>query len=137
MTDTPTEKLPADKLIDRYVKLRDRIKEADDAHKAKVKPAREMLESLNNQLLELLNATGGDGIKTPNGTAYRTEKKSASLEDAAAFKDFVIANELFDMLDLKANVTAVEDYNKEFGALPPGVKFSSAFIVGVRRASEK
>lgn len=125
-----------DVLIGQYVKVRDRIEQADAAHKEKLKPVKELLERLNNQILDALNTAGGKSISTTNGTAYRTAKSSASIEDAVNFKDFVIANELWEMLDWRANKTAVEDYLKEYEAPPPGVKFSSVFVVGVRRPAK-
>ena len=126
--------LAADVLIDRYVRLRDAIKAADDAHKKKLEKHRTMLEQLNGQLLELLNTAGGESIKTEHGTAYRTTKTSASLEDPSLFRDFVIANEMFDLADIKANAPAVATYNEEHKALPPGVKLTSVNLVGVRRS---
>jgi hypothetical protein len=50
---------------------------------------------------------------------------------------YVIDNNLFDLLDRKANVTAVKDHVKEKGALPPGVNLSAIETVGVRRPSAK
>jgi hypothetical protein len=136
MSDTPAapEKIPADVLVARYILVRDKIKAAEEAHKEKLKPVKEILETLGNQLLGTLNDIGGDSIKTEHGTAYRIEKNTASLEDPAAFQDHVIANEQFDMLDWKANVKAVQDYITEYGETPPGVKYSTMFTIGVRRA---
>jgi hypothetical protein len=128
--------LPVDVLVGQYVKLRDRIKAAEAAEKEKMKPAKDYLQALNDRLLDALNQAGGDSIKTPQGTTYRTERKTASIADPVAFRDFVIANELFDVLDWKANAPAVADYIKEFGAEPPGIKYSIAYTVGVRRPGE-
>lgn len=136
-TATLPDNLPLDKLIGMYVKLRDRIKAKDDEAKAAIKPAKELLELMNNRILDELNKAGGDSIKAPTGTAYRTSRTTASLADPAAFRDFVIANELFDMVDWKANAKAVQDHNQEFGALPPGVNVATVFLVGVRRPGEK
>src|SRR6478735_4322702 len=120
------------KRVEQFVKLRDLIKSRDDEHKKAMKPLRETLESLNSVLLAHLNDMGGNSIATDAGTAYRTEKKSASLADSEAFMNYVIANQAFDLLDRKANVTAVEEHIKENDAPPPGVNFSSTFVVGVR-----
>jgi hypothetical protein len=122
------------KRVEQFVKLRDLIKSRDDEHKKAMKPLRETLESLNSVLLSHLNDMGGNSIATDAGTAYRTEKKSASLADSEAFMNYVIANQAFDLLDRKANVTAVEEHIKANDAPPPGVNFSSTFVVGVRRA---
>lgn len=123
-----------DQRIQQYVALRDKIKEEDDAHKEKMKPFRETLEMLNSLILDLLNKSGGDSIKTKFGTAYKTVKRSASLEDADKFMSYVIDKGAFDLLERKVNVTAAEQFAAENGVLPPGVKVTSTSVVGVRRA---
>jgi len=45
----------------------------------------------------------------------------------------VIGSEAWDLLDRKANVTAVSDFIEENNAPPPGVNFSTTYVVGVRR----
>lgn len=120
-------------LCDKYIRLRDAIKTADDAHKAKTAPARELLEKLNAQLLGILNTTGQDSAGTQFGTVYRTSRPTASLADPAEFKRFVIGGELWDLTDWRANAKAVEDFIREHGAPPPGVNYTQTFTVGVRR----
>ena len=123
-----------DELVAQYVKLRDKLKEADDAHSAKIKPAKDYLLLLNGRLLERLNEIGGESVKTVAGTVYRTSRKSATIADGGVFRSFVIEHEAFDIVDWKANANAVEDYVKSEGQLPPGVNYSVSYTVGVRRA---
>lgn len=123
-----------DELIDQFVKLRDKLKEADDAHKERTKMARAHLEVLTNKLLEKLNATGGESIKTKFGTAYRTTRRSATIADGELFRGYVINNAAFDLVDWKANANSVDDFIKNAGSPPPGVNFTTAYTVGVRRA---
>jgi hypothetical protein len=120
--------------VAQYVALRDKIKAQEDAHKKAMKPAKETLEQLNSVLLAHLNGMAVNSAATDNGTVYRTEKKSASLADGKAFMDYVIAAGAWDLLDRKANVVAVEEFIKGNNAPPPGVNFSSTYVVGVRRA---
>ena len=141
MTDTTTvdiNQIPlpdnVDELVAQYVKLRDRIKEADDAHKKKTAGARELLDKLNGKMLERLNDLGGDSVKTSSGTVYRTTKKSASIADGDLFRGWVIENGAYDVVDWKANANAVEDFIKAEGTPPPGVNYSQTYLVGVRRA---
>lgn len=129
----PAPKLGIDQRIQQYVMLRDKIKEEDEAHKQKMKPYRETLDKLNSLLLDLLNNSGGDSIKTKFGTAYKTVKRSASLEDPEKFMEFVIEKEAWDLIERKVSVTAAEAFADENGILPPGVKMSSQATVGVRR----
>lgn len=123
-----------DELVAQYVKLRDKLKEADDAHKEKTKMARAYLEQLNGKLLERLNDVGGESVKTAAGTVYRTTRKSATIADGGAFRSYVIENEQYDLVDWRANAVAVGEYISEYAAPPPGVNFSTAFTVGVRRS---
>lgn len=119
--------------VEQYVALRDEIKRRDDEHKEAMKPYRELLDKFNGELLKALEAVNGKSVSTSAGTVYRTEKKSASLADPDAFMRFVIDTQQFDLLDRKANVTAVTDFLSDHGQLPPGVNYSTTFVAGVRR----
>jgi hypothetical protein len=131
MNAQPTD---INKRVTQYVALRDKIKALDEEHKEKLKPYKEALENLNAVLLQHLITINGDSVKTEGGTVYRTAKKAASLADPDAFMRFVISNEQWDLLDRKANVTAVADFIEENSETPPGVNFSTTFVVGVRRS---
>lgn len=120
--------------VDQYIRLRDKIKEIEAGHKEELKRYKDTLEKLNAVILQHLTLVGGESIRTAAGTAYVTEKKSASLADPAAFMDYVIANGAWDLLDRKANSTAVADYIAEHDAPPPGVNYSTTLVVGVRRS---
>jgi hypothetical protein len=119
--------------IEQYVKLRDHIKKLDDAHKESMAPFREGLEKLNAILLHHLNTIGVDSAKSGSGTVYKTNKESVSLEDPSAFMRHVIGTENWDLLERKANLTACKAFAEENVTMPPGVKFSSTAVVGVRR----
>lgn len=147
MTDTATPTAPAgaetaapalpesmDDLVNQFVRLRDKLKEADAQHKERTKPARDYLDALSGKLLDRLNTMGGESVKTAHGTAYRTTRRSATIADGDAFRQFVISSDSFDLVDWRANAGAVDDFIQSEGTPPPGVNFSTAFTVGVRRA---
>lgn len=121
-------------LVEQYVRLRDTLKKADEDHKEKTKAAREYRDQLEAKLLAKLNEAGGDSVKTKEGTVYRTTRRSASVADGDTFRKFIIEQELFDLVDWRANAPAVADFIEEEGAPPPGINFSTSFTVGVRRA---
>ena len=123
-----------DQLVEQFVQLRDKIKAADDAHKKKVGPAKEYLDVLSGKLMEQLNTIGGDSVKTPSGTVYRSTRRTASIADGQVFRKYVVDNGAYDMVDWRANANAVEDFIQSQGSTPPGVNFSKAHTVGVRRA---
>jgi len=120
--------------VAQYVKLRDLIKKMDDAHKEKIKPAKETLEKLNGVMLAHLTSIGADSVATAAGTVSKTTKKSASIADMSTFWTYVVTQGDFDMVDKKANPTRVEEYILANGGVPPpGVNFSQVDLVGVRR----
>lgn len=119
--------------IEQFVKLRDKIKELNDAHKKSMEPYNAMLETLSGLMLQHLQNIGADSVAAKSGTVYRTVKHTASIADASAFWQHVVDNEAWDLIDKKANVTAVGDYIEEHQAPPPGINFTSVFTVGVRR----
>lgn len=121
------------KRVEQFIQLRDVIRTRDDDHKKAMAPLRETLEKLNAVLLAYLNDLNMNSANTDAGTVYRTEKKSASIADAEAFMKHVISNGAFDLLDRKANVSAVTDYIESNGVPPPGVNYSKTYVVGVRR----
>jgi hypothetical protein len=133
-------KVDLDTRVDQYVKLRDKIKEIEDKQKEAIRPYKEALDQLNNTILSALDQIGVESVRTQYGTAYRLEKKSASFADKEAFWTFVVATGQWDLLDYKANVTAVKAFidkqieEKEPTPVPPpGVNYSVRYEVGVRR----
>ena len=98
-------------------------------------PYRETLEKINSVLLTHLTTVGVESARTASGTVYKTNKESVSLEDPAAFMRHVIGTENWDLLERKANLTACKSFAEENVVMPPGVKFSSTQVVGVRRGA--
>ncbi len=123
-----------ERYIGAYVKQRDIIKEKNDAFAATMKPDTDLLNDLTAWLTNRLETVGAESVKTKAGTVYTTTRYSASLADAKAFMDFIIANNKFELLDRKANAPAVREFVAETGSLPPGANLSAIQTVGVRRA---
>lgn len=122
-----------EKRITQYRQLRDMIKAEDEAHKKRMEVKRKALDTLGDIILSMLNQTGQESAKTAAGTAYVTNKVSATIADAAAFKRHVIGAEAWDLIDWRANKTAVEEFVKENNDAPPGVNYSKMRKVGVRK----
>jgi hypothetical protein len=134
----PTPQLPPipgniEDMVGQFVKLRDAIKKADDEHKKKLAGAKAYQQALEGALLAKLNEIGGENVKTGMGTVYRTTRRSAVIRDGDAFRSYVINHDEYDLVDWKANANAVDDFIKSNKVPPPGVDFSTAFTVGVRR----
>lgn len=122
------------KRVEQYIQLRDIIKQKEDAFREDIKPYREALEGLNALLLKYLHGINTDSASSPAGTVYRTVKKAATIQDVDAFWNYIQQSQDYDLLDKRANVVAVSDFIQQHGTAPPGVKFSAAHVVGVRRS---
>jgi len=123
--------------VEQYVKLRDKISEIKDRHKTELKPFNDMLEHLGGVLLQHLESTNQEASRCASGTVYRSLDESVSLADPEAFMDYITNNNAWELMDRRANKTAVKAFIEEHKSLPPGVNYSSTFKVGVRRASGK
>lgn len=121
-----------EKRVAQYIALRNKIKAEDDAHAEVMKPKKDLLLALNALLLKHLSDIKSESVKTAAGTVYRSERKSASLADPDAFMNYVVEHGLWDLLDRKANATAVADFINENKFSPPGVNFSTIYTAGVR-----
>lgn len=131
--NAPTAMVQINTRVEQYIALRDKIRSLEEEQKETLKPYKDTLEKLGAVILAHLNETGVESVRTNAGSAYLTPKKSATLADAKAFFDYCKSNDAWDLMDRKANVTAVGDFVEEHGAAPPGVNYSVELKVGVRR----
>jgi hypothetical protein len=143
MTDTAAPQaevepqVKAKQRVAEYIACRDAINTMKEKHEQELKPLVELQNMLTGWLQRFMDAAGVENIKTAHGTCYTSTRYTASLADPEAFMKHVLSTQSYDLLDRKANVTAVKDYVAEHGNLPPGVNLSSISTVGVRRASGK
>lgn len=131
----PTTALPEDmaKRIAQYIQVRDRIKEIEDETKAKLRPLRDVQEVLSGIIQGFMDTHNLENLKTEHGTCYKSTRHTASLADPEAFMNYVIQNGKFDLLDRRANATAVKDFVAANKALPPGCNLTAIQSLGVRR----
>lgn len=75
---------------------------------------------------------GLENIKTAKGTVYWATHSSASVAEPGVFKEFVINNKLWELLETRAAKLAVKDYTDAHGVTPPGVNFASVKVFNLR-----
>jgi hypothetical protein len=135
------------KRTEQFVKLRDKIRDIKEKHKAELKPYNEALEKLGNMLLDHLNQIGVESVRADAGTPHKVIERSASIADRDAFWTWVVTQGKFEFLDYKANVTAVRGFIDEqiekakedpaaVPTAPPGVNYSEKYKIGVLRGKE-
>jgi hypothetical protein len=122
-----------DKRVEQYIAVRDALKRLAEKHEAEIKPLLEIQDILSGKMQAFLDAGGIENVKTKHGTFYRSTRYTASLADPDAFMNFVKTTGKFELLDRRANATAVRDYVKETTQLPPGCNLNAIQTIGVRR----
>ena len=126
---------PAD-LVEEYITLRDRKDQFKKAFEEKsAELFGERMEEIEAQLLGILNDLGADTIAGKTGTAYRKISTSVTIADARDFRRHVIGGEAWDLIDWRANKTAVNALVESGEPVPPGVNRSSFYTIGIRRKS--
>jgi hypothetical protein len=121
------------RIIERYVNYRTARKLLKKEWEGKDKPLSDEMKKMEGKLQEFLTAAGADSIAASTGTAYTTTKLSSTIKDMVAFKQYVLEQQQFSLVDWKANAKAVEAHVKSTGSLPPGVNFNAFEKVNVRR----
>jgi hypothetical protein len=93
----------------------------------KLQPILRVEKKVTGRVMAWMKANGTQSIKTDKGTITFKRNDSAScIADPDGFMTFVIENELFELLDRRANTTACKEYAEEHGGkLPPGVKINT------------
>jgi hypothetical protein len=126
-----------DKVIGTYVKLRDHRDQLREEAKAKEKPVTQKMEKLEAWLMKKANELGVESFKTDLGTAYLTSKVTVSVADKESFVNFIKEEDMFELLTISANKTAVNEYLDENEELPPGINRSVIRTVNVNRPRAK
>lgn len=123
-----------DRLVEAYRLLRDKKAELEAAHKARIAEINRRQELIENKILELFNAAGVESARTPHGTAYVSEVITARVVSRDAFFHFVQTHDAWEMLEARANKTAVKQFIDEHdGALPPGIDVATIRKINIRK----
>ena len=121
-------------MITTYIALRDKKAAIEKEQKAVVKQYDDAMEQIENFLMGHLRAQKLTNMACEAGVAFIKRKRSATVADTELFREFVISNQNFDLVDFRAKPEPVEDYAKEHeGQVPPGVNFRQYDAVQVNR----
>lgn len=133
MTDAVVKPKPSE-LVAEYISLRDLKKQADEryAEWSKLHYDNRMVE-IETTLLQTLDELGSQSIASEHGTAFKKLSTSVTVADAREFRRHIIGGENWDLADWRPNKTAVQEIVDGGGELPPGLNYSTRFVINVRR----
>jgi hypothetical protein len=135
---TPTPKparMTVDDMIDKYLKLRDKVKAIKEDHTKQLVPYSEAMNTLEAWLLEVLNQAKLKSVNSAHGTAYKTTRTSAKVVDWPVTLAFIRQHDAWDLLEARVSKLAAQSIIDETQHPIPGVEVSSELAVNVRRAS--
>jgi hypothetical protein len=131
---TQSSNITADQAVRAYITIRDKVAEIKARQKNELAPYNAALEKLEGVMMTMLSKAGVESLRTSAGTAYVTERTSVTVADKSVFMDYITNNSAFDLLDVRANKTAVEGFLAEHQDLPPGLNIRREAAVNFRRA---
>lgn len=122
-------------LIEGYVKLRDAKAQMKARHEAEMAPLNEMMDRIETRLLAQMNEQGVDSYAVRGvGTAYVSTTTKANVADWDSLLSFVRNQGLWQLLERRVAKSAVDEYVAAHQDLPPGVNYTQAVAVNVRRS---
>lgn len=134
MTDSVVSESKVEQIVERYIQMRDRKAQMKKEYEASVKDIDMAMERVENHLQSLMNTLGVESLRTSHGTAYQTIRTSATVADWEMTLGWIRAHEHWAMLEKRVSKTFVDDYRSEHDDLPPGVNWTEARTVNIKRS---
>lgn len=126
-----------DLMVKQFLFVRDGLDKLKAEYDEKKKELTGIRDLLTGKLLAVMEKTNTTSLRSPHGTATLSVKYTASLTDPDAFMKHVKETQNFELLDRRANATAVVEYIRHHGEKPPGTNLSEWRSVGVRIPTQK
>lgn len=121
-------------LLKLFIGLRDRRAQRKAAYDEDDAGDKDKQNKIEIEFLRRFQERGIDNVAARGvGTAYKSTRSSATVADWEAFLEHVRENEAWELLERRANKTAVEQAKSVDGDLPPGVNWSETQVVNFRR----
>lgn len=120
--DTPQDTRSVAELVAEYTELETQATTLELSIADKVARMRAEQAEIINLLDFRLAQAGTTSMRTPNGTAVRTTRSFYRAVDAAVFKQWAAAAQLWDSFTVSPTAEFVKEYQAaNNNALPPGV----------------
>lgn len=123
-----------DLVVERYVALRDKKAELKKQFEDQARVLTEAMDRLEAAILQTLNEQGVESVRTAAGTAYKSTSTSVTVADRDMFREYIVSKGAWELADIRAAKKAVEEFRAANDDIPPGLNWSQATQVGVRRS---
>lgn len=133
-----SDKLPVEKLVAAYRKLRAAIAEEEEAFEARVANLKEKLDYVANELLTICNEQNADSIRTPAGTVSRRVQSRYWSTDWEQMYKFIEEHNAPFVLEKRIHNGNMKQFLEENpDVLPVGLQVDNKYVVHVRKPTEK
>ena len=127
--------VPADKLAEIYIKIRDKRAEIKEKFEAEDASLKEQQDLLAEEMLEVCYENNADSIKTPAGTIIRKVDTRYWTTDWDSMYQFIQEHDAYPLLEKRIHQTNLKQFLEENpNLLPAGLQADSKYTVVVRRS---
>jgi len=131
MLDSPG----VEEIVGAYLSLRSAREDLKAKFEAEDSALKEEQEQLSALLLDVCNKTDASSIRTNAGTVIRKQKDIYTCSDWGNFREFILKNNLIDILQQRIHQANFKTYMAEHAGegLPPGVNMLRELEIVVRK----
>ena len=127
--------VPADKLAEVYIKIRDKRAEIKEKFEAEDASLKEQQDLLAEEMLEVCYENNADSIKTPAGTIIRKVDTRYWTTDWDSMYQFIQEHDAYPLLEKRLHQTNLKQFLDENpNLLPAGLQADRKYTVVVRRS---
>ena len=127
--------VPADKLAEIYIKIRDKRVELKEKFEAEDAALKEQQDLLAQEMLEVCYENNADSIKTPAGTIIRKVDTRYWTTDWDSMYQFIQEHDAYPLLEKRIHQTNLKQFLEENPELlPAGLQADRKYTVVVRRS---
>ena len=130
-----TEEVPVDKLVNVYIKMRDKRATLLREYEEQGEAIKQQMEVLESKLLDLCKSIGADSLKTSHGTVIRTVKTRYWTSDWGSMHKFIMEHNMPELLEKRISQTTMKqllDENPDM--MPPNMDIDNRYAVTIRRS---
>lgn len=124
-----------DQIVEKYLEIRQAKKAVEDRFKAELADYDKRMSVIEGYLLNQLNESGMESMRTKAGTCYKHVKTSVSVADKEVFRKYVEEQGDLSLMTISANKTRVIEILEETNELPPGLNMTRVVTVGIRKGN--
>jgi hypothetical protein len=134
MTESETPKIPVEKLVKVYLKMKSALAEKQAAFDVEEKKIKDKMAKVKAALLEHCKEHEVESVRTAEGLFYRSVATRYWTNDWESMGKFILEQEAPELLEKRLHQGNMKQFLEEHpDVLPPGLNVDREYTVTVRR----